>query len=149
MRVIFLIYNCFVYILCRTPSTIWAFKRCPPFFLGDDKLAKDRTFVVVGIVSGIILFITICVVSYFLARWVRVYLRAFSDLLYQLYLSFTRNNSIRYNGSLSDLLRWYMMLVIYYIQLSNVLVKQNLPHFFTCTYVTIVHNYVDMWISFH
>ncbi|XP_052267183.1 pro-neuregulin-1, membrane-bound isoform-like isoform X2 [Dreissena polymorpha] len=35
---------------------------------GDDKLAKDRTFVVVGIVSGIILFITICVVSYFLAR---------------------------------------------------------------------------------
>ncbi|XP_060561710.1 pro-neuregulin-1, membrane-bound isoform-like isoform X2 [Ruditapes philippinarum] len=34
----------------------------------EDKLAQDRTFIVVGIISGILLFIGICVASYFLAK---------------------------------------------------------------------------------
>ena len=37
-------------------------------FVGEQKLAQDRTIVVVGIISGILLFIGICVASYFLAK---------------------------------------------------------------------------------
>lgn len=36
--------------------------------VGEQKLAQDRTLVIVGIISGILLFIAICVASYFLAK---------------------------------------------------------------------------------
>lgn len=49
-------------------SNIQCFQNLMFYFPGEQKLAQDRTIVVVGIISGILLFIGICVASYFLAQ---------------------------------------------------------------------------------
>ncbi|XP_045214735.2 pro-neuregulin-1, membrane-bound isoform-like isoform X2 [Mercenaria mercenaria] len=71
--------NCSKYVdlnetFCTCPRN-YKGRRCEVFSIldvkrssGEEQLARERTFIVVGIISGILLFIGICVASYFLAK---------------------------------------------------------------------------------
>ncbi|KAL4240420.1 Contactin-3 [Mactra antiquata] len=92
-------------IFCTCPKT-YKGNRCEMFWLpdakkiseGDRKLAQDRAFVIVGIISGILLFFGICVASYFLAKRRR-------DRFHR------RRNQQRVNGHIEDIPQVYRPLI--------------------------------------